>query len=79
MFCLSVLKYRYATRMIRGKGNSHMRDEACLHSLSRRAFPDSCDPVITEEVIAEQKLLEYRVEQEKEIITVYKYIRGINP
>lgn len=56
-----------------------MRDEACLHSLSRRAFPDSCDPVITEEVIAEQKLLEYRVEQEKEIITVYKYIRGINP
>lgn len=48
-----------------------MRDEACLRCPSSRAFPDSYDPVIIEEVIAQQKLLEYRVEQEKEIITVY--------
>lgn len=33
-----------------------MRDEAFLRCPSSRAFPDSCDPVITEEVIAKQKL-----------------------
>lgn len=46
---------------------------------SSKVFPVSCDPVTTEDIVAMQKLLGYRGEQEEEIITVYEYLRGINP
>lgn len=52
-----------------------MRDAACLHYPSSKVFPVSCDPVTTEDIVAKQKLLRYRGEQEEEIITVYEYIR----